>query len=163
MGSCRRCRREFCTIFWFTGGEGWCRSPNPGRVGGTGLLVGEKVPPRYSCVSQSGATVQHHLPAYPGVGSPAYPGAGASAKTEGVAAPGCQVQLLRFHDPRMGGEVQCSAGKLFYAGRCSVGWGAGAGQCPVRPHPSLGHHTLTDSCKAQVRDQDIWEKMEHWV
>ena len=53
-----------------TEGEGWWRSPNPGTVGGTGLLVGEKVPPRYSCVSQSGATVKHHLPVYPGAACP---------------------------------------------------------------------------------------------
>ena len=43
--------RHFCPIFWDTEGEGWWQSPNPGTVGGTGLLVvGEKVPPRYSCV-----------------------------------------------------------------------------------------------------------------
>ena len=148
MGSCKRCRRDFCTIFWFTEGEGWYRSPNPVRVGGTGLLVGEKVPPRYSCVSQSGATVQHHLPAYPGVGSPAYPGAGApaypgaggSAKTEGVAAPWCQVQLLRFHDPWMGEEVQCSAGKLFYAGRC---WWVGAQGLPSAQYARTRHSATT--------------------
>ena len=75
-----------------------------------------------------------------------------------MAAPGCQVQL-RFDDPKMGREVQCSsAGKLFYAGRW-VEWGAGAGQCPVRPHPPDGHHAPTDFCKAQLRVQD----MENWA
>ena len=67
-------------------------------VGGTGLLVGEKVPPRYSCVCKP---IWRHcaaavLPACRNAGAGvllAYPGAGVHAKQkeEEVAAPGCQV------------------------------------------------------------------------
>ena len=57
MGSFRSCRKGFLQIFWCTEEEGWWWSPNLGTVGGTGLLAGEKVPPGYSCKSQSGATV----------------------------------------------------------------------------------------------------------
>ena len=142
-------------IFWK--GEGWWRSPNPGTVGGTGLLVGEKVPPRYSCVcvSQSGATLQLFTACVSIQGAGvllAYQGAGVSAKMEEVAAPGCQVHCRSSDSVTRGRAEKCSssAGKLFYAGRWVGGLGRrGAGQCPVRPHPPDGHHAKTQTLLAK--------------
>ena len=62
------------------------------------------------------------------------------------------MQLLRFHDPRMGKEVQCSAGKLFYAGRC---WWVGAQGLPSAQYARTRHSATTLSQTLARRKSEI--------
>ena len=64
----------------------------------------------------------------------------------------CHVQLLRFHDPGMGEEVQCSAGKLFYAGRC---WWVGAQGLPSAQYARTRHSATTLSQTLARRKSEI--------
>ena len=69
------------------------------------------------------------------------PGAGASAKTEGVAAPGCQVQLLRFDDPRWA-EKKCSAARGSFS-TLGAAWWVGAQGLPSAQYTPTRHTTTT--------------------